>query len=67
MISTSKLSRLENAQGKPPPRDIRDLIRYYGIEGTPLAGKLQRWVAAAQRPEWWTDYDDAVVGAWPRT
>ena len=26
MISTSKLSRLENAQGKPNPRDIRDLI-----------------------------------------
>jgi transcriptional regulator with XRE-family HTH domain len=62
MISTSKLSRLENAQGKPQPRDIRDLIRYYGIEGTALAGKLQRWVAAAQRPGWWTEYDDAVVG-----
>ncbi len=62
MISTSKLSRLENAQGKPQPRDIRDLIRYYGIEGTPLAGKLQRWVAAAQRTGWWTDFDDEVLG-----
>jgi transcriptional regulator with XRE-family HTH domain len=62
MISTSKLSRLENAQGKPQPRDVRDLSRYYGIEGTALAEKLQRWVAAAQRPGWWTDYDDAVVG-----
>lgn len=62
MISTSKLSRLENAQGKPQPRDIRDLIRYYGIEGTPLAGKLQRWVLTAQRPGWWTDFDDEVVG-----
>jgi len=61
MISTSKLSRLENAQGKPLPRDIRDLIRYYGIEGTPLAGRLQRWVSAAQRPGWWTDFD-AVMG-----
>lgn len=62
MISKSKLSRLENAQGKPQPRDIRDLIRYYGIERTVLAGRLQRWVTAAQRPGWWTDYDDAVVG-----
>ena len=35
MISTSKLSRLENAQGKPLRRDIRDLIRYYEIEETP--------------------------------
>jgi transcriptional regulator with XRE-family HTH domain len=62
LISTSKLSRLENAQGKPQPRDIRDLIRYYGIEGEPLAGRLERWVAAAQRPGWWTDFDDEVLG-----
>jgi transcriptional regulator with XRE-family HTH domain len=61
MISTSKLSRLENAQGKPSPRDIRDLIRYYKIESTPLAGRLQRWVAAAQRPGWWTSFDDEVL------
>jgi transcriptional regulator with XRE-family HTH domain len=61
MISTSKLSRLENAQGKPLPRDIRDLIRYYKIEGTPLAGRLERWVKAAQRPGWWTDFDDDVI------
>jgi transcriptional regulator with XRE-family HTH domain len=61
MISTSKLSRLENAQGRPLPRDIKDLIRYYGIENTPLAGRLQRWVQAAQRPGWWTDFDDEVI------
>jgi transcriptional regulator with XRE-family HTH domain len=62
MISTSKLSRLENAQGRPLPRDIRDLISYYGIDGTPLAGDLRRWVADAQRSGWWTDYDDEVLG-----
>jgi transcriptional regulator with XRE-family HTH domain len=62
MISTSKLSRLENAQGKPQPRDIRDAIQYYGIEGTPLAGNLRRWVASAQRQGWWTDFDDEVLG-----
>jgi len=61
-ISTSKLSRLENAQGKPHPRDIRDLIQYYRIEGTPLAERLAGWVEAAQRPGWWTDYDDLVAG-----
>jgi transcriptional regulator with XRE-family HTH domain len=61
MISASKLSRLENAQGRPLPRDIRDLIRYYKIEGTPLAGRLERWVVAAQRPGWWTDFDDKVI------
>jgi transcriptional regulator with XRE-family HTH domain len=63
LISTSKLSRLENAQGKPQPRDIRDLIPYYGIQGTPLAGQLRRWVASAQRQGWWTDFDDEVLGS----
>jgi transcriptional regulator with XRE-family HTH domain len=61
MMSTSKLSRLENAQGKPLPRDIRDLIRYYEIEDTPLAARLDRWVKAAQRPGWWTNYDYDVI------
>ncbi len=61
MISTSKLSRLENAQGKPRPRDIRDLIRYYGIEGTQEAALLNRWVKSAQIPGWWTDFDDDVL------
>src|ERR1700758_4133842 len=58
MISTSKLSRLENAQGRPLPRDIRDLIRHYRIEGTPQAEQLEEWVEAAQRPGWGTDYDE---------
>jgi transcriptional regulator with XRE-family HTH domain len=61
-FSTSKLSRLENAQGKPLPRDIRDLIAYYHIEDTPLANQLWQWVAAAQRPVWWADYGDEIVG-----
>jgi transcriptional regulator with XRE-family HTH domain len=62
MISTSKLSRLENAQGRPQPRDIRDIIRYYEIEGTEQADNLRRWVTRAQRPGWWTDFDDEVLG-----
>jgi transcriptional regulator with XRE-family HTH domain len=61
-LSTSKLSRLENAQGKPNPSDISHLIRYYQIEGTPLAARLDRWVKDAQRPGWWTNYDEQVIG-----
>lgn len=57
MISRSKLSRLENAQGRPQPRDIRDLIRHFGIQGTPEASRLQRWVQDAQRTGWWSEYD----------
>jgi transcriptional regulator with XRE-family HTH domain len=61
MMSSSKLSRLENAQGRPLPRDIRDLIGYYQIQGTPLAANLERWVRDAGRRGWWTDYDDEVI------
>jgi transcriptional regulator with XRE-family HTH domain len=61
MISTSKLSRLENAQGRPQPRDIRDLVRYYGIEHNSLGVSLRQWASAAQRQGWWTDFDDEVL------
>lgn len=57
MISRSKLSRLETAQGLPQPRDIRDLIQYYGIQDTPQATRLQRWLTAARQPGWWTNFD----------
>ena len=61
LISTSKLSRLENAEGKPRLRDVRDLIRFYGKEGTPQADQLERWVKAAEVPGWWTDFGDEVL------
>jgi hypothetical protein len=61
LISTSKLSRLENAEGKPRLRDVRDLIRFYEKEGTPEAGRLERWVKAAEVPGWWTNFDDEVL------
>jgi transcriptional regulator with XRE-family HTH domain len=61
LISTSKISRLENAEGKPRLRDVRDLIRFYGREGTPEADELERWVAEAQVPGWWTDFGDVLV------
>jgi transcriptional regulator with XRE-family HTH domain len=55
LISTSKLSRLENAQGSPQARDVRDLIRLYEVEST-LADRMMRWVSAARRQGWWSDY-----------
>ncbi|MGH3169898.1 MAG: helix-turn-helix domain-containing protein [Trebonia sp.] len=61
MMSTSKLSRLENAQGTPLPRDIRDLIGYYQIQGTELAASLERLGREARRRGWWTDYADEVL------
>ncbi|MBN6035277.1 helix-turn-helix transcriptional regulator [Amycolatopsis sp. 195334CR] len=60
LISTSKLSRLENAQGSPQSRDVRDLIRLYGIEGTELADKLMRWARNAGKQGWWADYSQTL-------
>lgn len=59
-ISTSKLSRLENAQGSPRARDVRDLAQLYGIAGTELADQLDRWVRAARRQGWWTPYSQEI-------
>jgi transcriptional regulator with XRE-family HTH domain len=61
-ISTSKLSRLENAQGSPRARDVMDLTQLYGVAGTELADKLLRWVRAARRQGWWNDYSQEL---WP--
>jgi transcriptional regulator with XRE-family HTH domain len=61
LISRSKLSRLENGQGRPMVRDIRDLLRHYGIDGTPQAERLLAWARQAQQPGWWSGYDETVL------
>jgi transcriptional regulator with XRE-family HTH domain len=61
LISTSKLSRLENAEGKPRLRDVRDLVQHYGKEKTPQAGQLPRLVKASEVNGWWTNFDDNVL------
>jgi transcriptional regulator with XRE-family HTH domain len=61
-MSPSKLSRLENAQGSPRARDVRDLAQLYGIAGTELADRLLRWVRTARRQGWWNDYSQEI---WP--
>src|SRR4051794_13201100 len=61
MISTSKLSRLENGQGSPQLRDVRDLIREYGVEDR-LADRMRRWVTAARAQGWWSDYSFTPEG-----
>lgn len=60
LISTSKLSRLENAQGSPQARDVRDLIRFYDIDGTEHGDRLLRLVQAARRQGWWNDYSEGI-------
>jgi transcriptional regulator with XRE-family HTH domain len=63
LISTSKLSRLEKGQGSPQARDVRDLIRFYGVENSKLAETMMGWVRAARRQGWWNDYSYTSGGA----
>jgi transcriptional regulator with XRE-family HTH domain len=60
LISTSKLSRLENGQGVPQPRDIRDLIAYYDVDGA-TAERLRKWASAGRRQAWWKEYSDVLT------
>ncbi|HEX4249190.1 MAG TPA: helix-turn-helix transcriptional regulator [Pseudonocardia sp.] len=59
LISTSKLSRLENGQGVPQPRDIRDLIAYYQVD-PPTAERLRRWMSTGRRQAWWKEYSEVI-------
>lgn len=59
LISTSKLSRLENGQGVPQPRDIRDLINFYEVDAA-TADRLRRWANAGRRQAWWKQFSDVV-------
>jgi len=61
MISTSKLSRLENGQGAPQPRDIRDLINHYDVDAA-TADRLRKWTSAGRRQAWWKQYSDVISG-----
>ena len=58
MISVSKLSRLEKAQGIPQLRDVRDLINFYGLMGTPQGNRFMSWARDGRRKGWWEDFTD---------
>jgi transcriptional regulator with XRE-family HTH domain len=59
LISTSKLSRLENGQGVPLPRDIRDLVNYYELDAQ-SADRLRRWASAGRSQAWWREFSGAL-------
>ena len=59
LISTSKLSRLENGQGVPQPRDIRDLIAFYNADRI-TGDRIRRWMTEGRRQAWWKEYSDVM-------
>jgi transcriptional regulator with XRE-family HTH domain len=53
LFSPSKLSRIENGSaGEPHPRDVRDLIAHFGVNGDDAAG-LAALAEAGRQPGWW--------------
>lgn len=53
LFSPSKLSRIENGlAGEPHPRDVRDLIRHFGVNGDESA-TLEDLAEASRQPGWW--------------
>ena len=61
LISTSKLSRLENGQGVPNPRDIRDLVMFHKLDAQ-AADRLRRWASAGRSQAWWREYSTNLPG-----
>lgn len=60
LVSMSKLSRLENAQGSPQARDVRDLAVHYGVADKPLGRQLTQWANAGRKQGWWAKYDTVI-------
>jgi transcriptional regulator with XRE-family HTH domain len=53
LFSPSKLSRIENGSASEPhPRDVRDLIAHFGVEGD-AAAELEALAEAGRQPGWW--------------
>jgi transcriptional regulator with XRE-family HTH domain len=52
-VSTSTLSRLENAQGTANALTIKALVEFYDIAGTELGKNLIEWARDGRKPGWW--------------
>lgn len=64
-VSSSKISRIENGQVNATPRDVRDMLTLYGVEGQQLDALVQLSREARQKG-WWYQYrnlpDATLVG-----
>lgn len=59
--SAAKISRIENARVRVLPRDVKHLMRTYGVkEGSPLWDLLIMLAREAHQRGWWHGYGDAM-------
>jgi transcriptional regulator with XRE-family HTH domain len=57
--SEAKISRLETGRGVPKQRDVRDLLRLYGIQPDEVVYEdLLELAAEGQSQGWWNDFKD---------
>jgi transcriptional regulator with XRE-family HTH domain len=57
--SHSKISRIETAQVRATPRDVRDMLEIYGVEGDQREGLIQL-AREARQTGWWHAYPDVT-------
>ena len=60
-VSTSTLSRLENAQGSANTLTMRALVAFYKLDNTEPGWRLLRWAKDGRKQGWWQRYPDAAV------
>lgn len=60
-VSTSTLSRLENAHGAANALTIRALVDFYKIADTERGRRLVRWAKDGRKPGWWQNFPDAAT------
>ncbi len=54
MFSPSKLSRIENGLGgEPHPRDVRDILAHFAVDGTADGHRLEALAEQSRVPGWW--------------
>jgi transcriptional regulator with XRE-family HTH domain len=61
--SSSKISRIETGHIGASPRDVRDLLAIYGIDGS-SADDLVQVAREARQKGWWHAYGSVLTGAY---
>jgi transcriptional regulator with XRE-family HTH domain len=57
--STSKISRIETGRVSVSPRDVRDMLHFYGVPG-PQQDSLVQLARESRQKGWWHAYSDAI-------
>ncbi len=62
----SKVTRIErNEWRRPSVRDVRDMLRLYGIDDAATIDAMEALAREARQHGWWEEYKDVLGGALP--